>query len=160
MDRIEEIRTRAEKASRGPWSACHDGECRCKQVWCANDHPVAIVSCGKTGDDYPEIKDGKAVMKQETYWDIAEETGVDNASFMAHAREDIPYLLTALAEKDKRIEELEKRYEHCFERRGDSGKNNDDRFCKHCGEYITSNLHTRHKEPSSPLPIPHDNPRG
>ncbi len=60
----------------------------------------------------------------------------------------------------KRVDELEERYEHCFEGRGDSGKNNDDRFCRHCGEYITSNLHTRHKEPSSPLPIPHDNPRG
>ena len=67
---------------------------------------------------------------------------------------------TALAEKDKRIEELEVRYRHYFESRGDDEENNDDRFCKHCGEYITSNLHTRHKEPSSPLPIPHDSPRG
>ncbi len=107
MSKIEEIRARAEKASKGPWTTCHEGKCRCKQVWCADDHPVAVIECGKTGDDYPVIEDGKAVMKQETYWDISEETGEANANFTAHAREDIPYLLTALAEKGKRIEELE-----------------------------------------------------
>ena len=39
----------------GPWTACHDGECSCKIVSCAH-YPVARVTVGKWGDDYPAIR--------------------------------------------------------------------------------------------------------
>jgi hypothetical protein len=76
----------------GPWSACNNGKCKCKQIF-GNDHPVAQVISGKWGDDYPSIKivgsglDAKAeaYMEQITYGEIMEETAEANARLIATA---------------------------------------------------------------------------
>ena len=92
MDRIDEIRARVEKASRGPW-----------ELYCAE------LRRGLGVEVIEVLSHGKPIIKWPGFdgVDLSGEKKRHNADFMAHAREDIPYLLTALAEKDKRIEELE-----------------------------------------------------
>ena len=92
MDRIEEIRARAEKASRGPW-----------ELYCAE------LRRGLGVEVIEVLSHGKPIIKWPGFdgVDLSGEKKRHNADFMAHAREDIPYLLIALASKDKRIEELE-----------------------------------------------------
>ena len=88
--------TKYEGHSPGPWSACHDGECRCKQVW-ATDHPVATVESGIWGDSFPTLKmtggsfDRKveAVIEQIEYGEIYEAETAANARLIA----DAPLLL-------------------------------------------------------------------
>ena len=54
----------------GPWTACLNGTCRCKMVWCA-DYPVATVTSGEWGDP------------GETYGSVNEDTAVANARLIA-----------------------------------------------------------------------------
>jgi hypothetical protein len=74
-DRIEEIKERVDKATPGPWvSECEVGE---TFIWNAN----------KTGWRGP----GPALVVDDEY------ISPENADFIAHSRDDIPYLLTRLA---------------------------------------------------------------
>jgi len=86
--------------SKGPWHACHNGECSCKQIWC-DDYPVAHVTSGEWGDEYPSIRligdsslelKAEPYMKQITYGKVGEETARDNARLIAAA----PDMLEAL----------------------------------------------------------------
>ena len=79
--------------TKGPWSACHNGECSCKAIWC-NDHPIAEVTAGKWGDDYPSIRlvgessldlKAEAYMEQMTYGEVPEEEAQANANLIAAA---------------------------------------------------------------------------
>lgn len=105
---IEAIERRAQAATPGPWGACKDGQCTCGQVW-FRDYPVATVIRGDWGDDYPvvEVKPGQtsfdpwtvdAKMEQITYGHMPPEKAAANATFIAHARQDIPALLAERAE--------------------------------------------------------------
>ncbi len=74
----------------GPWHACQDGKCKCKQVWSVPaDCPVCVVESGPTGDEYPVIKeiDGKQEARMEIieYWNIKEETAIANINLIAAA---------------------------------------------------------------------------
>ena len=85
----------------GPWTCCHEAKCPCKQIWSEN-YPIAIVTSGKWGDDYPAIRlntdkgtigaVAEAYMEQITYGEIYEETARANARLIASA----PELLEAL----------------------------------------------------------------
>ena len=86
MDRIEEIRARVEKASKGPWTT-EDGHYPCFKDIKGPSFNISVVT-------YASDLDSDDIRKR-----------LDDIDFIFHAREDIPYLLTALAEKDKRIEE-------------------------------------------------------
>lgn len=89
--RLAEIRERVEKATKGPWRLLHDFEgaknpaCDCAQVWTgSNDSwPVAFCDTQHEGEGYTRAQQ------------------MTNATFIAHARADIPWLLA-------RIEELER----------------------------------------------------
>ena len=79
--------------TKGPWRACRNGECSCKQVWCANN-PVAEVVAGKWGDDYCSIRivgetsldlKAEAYMEQVTYGEIPEKEAIANAHLIAAA---------------------------------------------------------------------------
>jgi hypothetical protein len=102
MSRLGEIREREGKASPGPWKGCGKNKCVCRQVWSEPaDHPVAIIESGKWGDDYPSIRlvgpslniHAEAYMEQITYGEIGTETAEANVAFIAHSRQDIPFLL-------------------------------------------------------------------
>jgi hypothetical protein len=82
------------KFTTGPWKTCHNGKCRCKQIWSETaDHPVATIEAGEWGDTYPAIsKEGKAVIESIPYGEISEETAEANANLIAAA----PELLEAL----------------------------------------------------------------
>lgn len=88
-----------DKFTPGPWHTCGNGQCKCKQIW-SNEHPVAQITSGKWGDDYPSLKVSgpslqlkvEAVMEQITYGEVDEETAVANARLIAAA----PDLLAAL----------------------------------------------------------------
>ncbi len=75
------------------WHACDDGECPCKQIW-ADDYPVATVSVGKWGNDFPAIRlvgnsswemKAEAYMEQITYGEISEEIAAANIRLIAQA---------------------------------------------------------------------------
>lgn len=78
--------SREKKFTPGPWTTCHKGKCKCKQVWSIPaDHPVSKVEAGEWGDTYPAIKDGKAVLESIPYGEISEEVAVANANLIAAA---------------------------------------------------------------------------
>lgn len=88
------------KHTPGPWSVCGNGECSCKTIMCA-DHPIAVVTHGEWGDDYPAIRlvgtssldqKAEAYMEQITYGEIGEELARANALLIAAA----PDLLATL----------------------------------------------------------------
>lgn len=70
-DRIAEIRQRVEKATPGKWWASHDDDLR-----------PQIITLGPSGEGPPDV--------------VARLSYVRDDEFIAHAREDIPYLLEAL----------------------------------------------------------------
>ena len=84
----------------GPWTACHNGLCKCKVVSGA-DHPIAQIVSGEWGDDYPNIRlvagqagmgmVAEAYMDRIIYGEIDEEVAVANARLIAAA----PDLLAA-----------------------------------------------------------------
>ncbi len=83
MDRIKEIRARVEKASKGPWK---DLNANRGVVIQGQDEPVVHVNSGTDDSGHSNIKYG-------------------NLEFITHAREDIPYLLTAIAAVEKEWDE-------------------------------------------------------
>lgn len=89
------------KAAAGPWNACHDGECPCKQVW-HSDFPVAEVTHGDWGDEYPAMRFAEngglhgttveAFMEKMVYGSVGKELATANAQFIALARTALPIL--------------------------------------------------------------------
>ena len=78
------------KHTAGPWHACGNGKCICKQVW-SSDYPVAKAECGKWGDDYVSIRltgenlqlKAEPFMDQITYGEISEDVAEANARLIA-----------------------------------------------------------------------------
>ncbi|MDA8149788.1 MAG: hypothetical protein M0041_01425 [Nitrospiraceae bacterium] len=94
-DEIREIRERTEKATPGPWRACHHGECDCGQIWSQSvDVPVLEVVHGEWGD--PGLPYGK----------IPPERATANALFVSHARTDISKLLGHIESLEAKIASL------------------------------------------------------
>ena len=91
-EELKEIEDRCNKATPGPWKACHEGVCSCSQVWSQSaDVPVAEVARGEWGDPgFP-------------YGEIPEKISETNSLFIAHAREDIPKLLSYIKELKSQI---------------------------------------------------------
>lgn len=93
------------KAAAGPWGACHAGECSCKQVW-HPDFPVAVVTSGEWGDEYPAIRyiEGtgmsdtqvEAYMRKLVYGEVGDKLATANAQFIALARTALPVLARAV----------------------------------------------------------------
>lgn len=93
MTTLTDSQGKAGAHSAGPWRACKNGECSCMQVW-GNDHPVAIVTSGDWGDDYPAIRltgnssldqKAEAYMEQITYGSVFPEVAQANARLIAAA---------------------------------------------------------------------------
>lgn len=83
------------KFTPGPWSVCGDGKCSCKTVM-APDHPIAKITAGEWGDDYPAIRivgdssltaKAEAYMEKITYGEISEPVARANALLIAAAPE-------------------------------------------------------------------------
>ena len=74
--------------SDGTWSACRDGKCSCKVVM-SDHYPVATVTHGEWGDEYPAIRsvDGKveAYMHRDVYGTVSEDAARRNALLIAAA---------------------------------------------------------------------------
>ena len=82
-ERIKEIRERAEKATVGPW------------VTVSCSHGGRILTRGDTNV-------GRKERHPQTYIQIVPR---EDAHFIAHAREDIPWLLERVEELEKEVEE-------------------------------------------------------
>lgn len=110
---IQQQRALAEKVKSLPWSACNDGECSCKQISC-DDYPIAEVTHGDWGDDYPSIRliggslDIKAepYMEQITYGNIPEETATNHARYIVAAANNYPAALDHIAYQAAQIVEI------------------------------------------------------
>ena len=102
--RVAEIRERAEKATEGPWD--HTGQ----HVWCAEGTQEC---CGRgmpLTDDGIEVTGYVCCGQPEVNWQQVQvaESGETDADFIAHAREDIPWLLSQLTATLARAEAAEK----------------------------------------------------
>jgi hypothetical protein len=92
------------KHTPGPWHACGNGKCDCKQVW-SSDYPVAQVECGKWGDDYASIRltgeslqlKAEPFMDQITYGEISEDVAEANSLLIASAPDLLEACKGALA---------------------------------------------------------------
>lgn len=113
MGRLEEIEERANRAIPGPWTNdCCKGLCPAG-IWSKTaDVPVVEVVRGEWGDKFPTIEvegkgsvglTGNEFMKFDApvraieecigYGTISDEMAKSNGDFIAHAREDIPWLI-------------------------------------------------------------------
>jgi hypothetical protein len=126
-----ELRLLADAAMAGPWTACGNdrGGCSCGFVFSKPaDTPVAKVTIGAWGDQWPEVRqvEGKnprrwghppdppsvileAYMARSDYGEIPEKTGKANAAFIAAV--DPTTVIGLLNEIDRlraRVAELEK----------------------------------------------------
>ena len=74
----------------GPLRACNNGKCRCRMLW-TDDYPVATVTGGDWGDDFPALEiEGtpgsctgelniKAVMDRAVYGNVPQEVADANS---------------------------------------------------------------------------------
>ena len=84
-DKIDEIRARCEAATPGKWEADYNTPFSTDVTGIMADEGYVILADGGFDDEYPREED---------------------AEFIAHAREDIPYLIELLAEQDAEIKRL------------------------------------------------------
>lgn len=93
---LEEIKQRAEKATPGPWKA--------KQVHSAG--AIAEMDCLDANDDW----EGAAYWLEGPAWIDLEDEGLffqeQDVKFIAHAREDIPFLIAQVEQLRRIIAEL------------------------------------------------------
>ena len=101
MSREDEIKARLEKATKGPWEVGGPYPSLCVMV---------CVDSGSTHPEYAEPPHYEMVCK---IYDSAPEylyecawQGKADADFIAHAREDVPYLLDEIARLRRENEEL------------------------------------------------------
>lgn len=100
---LEPIKARLAAATPGPWSSCPDDGCKCRMVSCA-DYPVAEVTKGAWGDDYPSVRlvgnsldlKAEAYMEQITYGEVSEEQFIANRRFIREAPADIAALIAEI----------------------------------------------------------------
>ena len=85
--RLQEIRDRAEKATEGPWCLVSNNQ--------IHDRETKFNNCGVRIGETPNLI---AVEKCPN--------GSENAEFIAHARQDIPYLLDALQQAQEENKKL------------------------------------------------------
>lgn len=113
---IKELRELESKASRGPWRACHDGECRCKLIWSEiEDFSLAQILYGAVGDDIPVIRDGKPAIEKFAYWNIPEEVGIANAQFIIALRNAASALFDEVERLRKENADLKEYYANIME---------------------------------------------
>ena len=103
------IREREQKATPGPWKACADGECQCRQTWSTQaDMPVVTMRGECVGTVNAEWGDGPGMI----YGEVPEEYQRANAHFIAHARTDIPALLAEVLRLKRQVNRLDS---YCYE---------------------------------------------
>lgn len=93
-DRIAEITARCEVATPGPWEWRYNSR---------NDYGVEAESL-KGVITLEDIYPGYPECGEHLIMDI----GTPDADFIAQSREDVPYLLSQLAERDKELKRLQK----------------------------------------------------
>lgn len=100
-DRLREIRERLRKATKGPWffGPLFRDIAGDFMVWKLTKKAKRDFVGTVGGLTQPVLPPGEA--------DILFQAERDNAEFIAHAREDIPYLLDQLAAARQRVKELE-----------------------------------------------------
>jgi hypothetical protein len=118
-DRLDEIKARLDKATPGPWGY---------NSYRAVFGPPALIQAYDDAPDYPEGPRPTIGTPEDMAWcaqraaayeaepivasvpahygDTATGRHAADAEFIAHAREDVPYLLALLAERDARIAHL------------------------------------------------------
>src|ERR1700761_705300 len=98
-DRLKEIRERADKATKGQWELrVHPGAEANPDLYGRNFHVSA-----RTPENHPYFE---CTPKIEILSDEDYPTKRDDAYFVAHARQDIPDLLSALDEARELLKEI------------------------------------------------------
>lgn len=97
-DRIQEIQARCEAATPGPWEADETGYDVITKAFSHKDKRTG--GYGSEGNFICDLNDGE-------YHEYADKTEqVANAEFIAHAREDMPWLLAQLAELREKTRDM------------------------------------------------------
>jgi len=85
---LDAIEKRCEKATEGRWGAF---------IWDYNEGTMFVTTVDESG----------TINDFDGLWTVAESISPADADFIAHARQDLPDLLTLAREQQKRLEELE-----------------------------------------------------
>lgn len=96
-DRLQEIRERAEKATKGPWIA---------PSWEVDDEPILMPLVMPAWKPHMKTEDGEEYECEGCNDCLDSEGRSADPYFVASAREDIPYLLQLVTEQQREIEEL------------------------------------------------------
>jgi hypothetical protein len=96
-DRLQEIRERAEKATKGPWS-CWDGWGPIGKGYLEGF--MAMARIGPKGGNPLSVIHASGETQQDIY------AKRPDAEFIAASREDIPYLLQLVTEQQREIDRL------------------------------------------------------
>jgi hypothetical protein len=97
---VKAIRERVEKATPGPWEAEIDHENHQYNVNIPATHPRSIA----LSEHFGEFPPGENNIVFTTCYDLPEDPS--NIEFIAHARTDIPLLLSALSSSEGLVREL------------------------------------------------------
>lgn len=100
---LDPIKKRLAEATPGPWGSCDDATCKCIMVT-SRDYPVAEVTKGAWGDDFPSIRlvgpsldlKAEAFMDQITYGEVSEEQFLANRRFIREAPTDVAALIAEI----------------------------------------------------------------
>lgn len=107
-ERLSEIRERTEKATPGPWSAADEHGLlgpESSAAWCVSRMRPGFESMGDRDVDEQGRRGGYLYDIAEIFCDEKRES--PDAEFIAHAREDIPDLLTEIAGMRAKIARVE-----------------------------------------------------
>jgi|SRR3972149_5854699 len=100
-EEIEQIAARAAKATAGPWHLCGTPENPTPVVNAHGDDGYQVHSMLHVKDMYPGDRPGFGT------WDLMKDTYCRDAAFIAHARSDVPALLSDRKALEARIKKLE-----------------------------------------------------
>ena len=100
MRSIDEIRAGAEAATPGPWFFENPDDDMCMNAY------TVTVQANNDDLECNHLNVAITLLQSPRYADM--KNAWENAKFIANARQDIPDLLAALAEKDAEIERLRK----------------------------------------------------
>lgn len=110
--RLRKIEERVSKASPGPWYMHNPDDDYCANVYLVATTPEEPDPWWDGEEEAGKVVAITLLSCPKRVACVADERWEENAEFIAHAREDVPWLLTILREREEENRRLRERVEH------------------------------------------------